>query len=138
MARKTAIVTISAEGRDKGKKFLITEMPASKAERWGHRALLALARTGIEIPDNVMQSGIAGMAAMGIDSLVRGGPDYVEVEPLLNEMMQCVSVIRGTDPKNLDMATPLFEDDDIEEVATRLLLRAEVWKLHTDFLSPGK
>jgi len=46
MARKTATVTISAEGRDKGKTFFLTEMSAERSEEWGERALLALVRGG--------------------------------------------------------------------------------------------
>ena len=34
MARKTQTYTIDSGGRDKGKTFLITEMPATKAEDW--------------------------------------------------------------------------------------------------------
>ena len=44
MARKTKIVTIAAEGRDYGKSYLLTEMPALKAEKWATRAMMALIR----------------------------------------------------------------------------------------------
>ena len=43
MARKVEYITIDQEGRDQGKTFKITEMPALKAEKWATRAFLALA-----------------------------------------------------------------------------------------------
>ena len=52
MARKTKRVTITAEGRDKGKTFLITELPADQAERWAIRALLALIQSGAVISED--------------------------------------------------------------------------------------
>ena len=49
--------------------------------------------------------------------------------PLLDEMMTCVAV---WDAHHKDYRTDLL-DDDIEEIATRFLLRAEVVELHTGF-----
>lgn len=51
MARKTKLVTIAAEGRDKGKCFLIREMPAMQSEKWAIRAILALGRADAEVED---------------------------------------------------------------------------------------
>jgi hypothetical protein len=91
MARKTAIITISAEGRDNGKVFLLTEMPASRAEAWGMRALLALAGGGVEVPDNFMGQGLAGIAIMGVQAL--GKLDWEVARPLLDEMFECIKVV---------------------------------------------
>ena len=62
MARNTKSLTISAEGRDKGKTFLLTEMSAVRAEKWAARAVLALLKSGVELPEDAAQAGLAGIA----------------------------------------------------------------------------
>lgn len=130
MARKTKVVEITEEGRDKGKKYLLTEMSATKAEAWAMRAFLAASRSGIEIPDEIAALGLAGLAMIGLAGLK--GVNYYEIEPLLLEMIECVQVMPN--PNDPNVVRKLIEDD-IEEVPTRLKLREEVFKLHTDFLA---
>lgn len=129
MARKTAIITIEAEGRDKGKVFVLTELPAMQSEQWAGRALFALMNAGVEVPDNIAEAGLAGLAAVGIQALTK--VSFEQAKPLFDEMMQCIQI--QPSPK---VTRPLIEDD-IEEVATILLLRREVLKLHMDFSTPG-
>lgn len=126
MARKTMEVTITAAGRDKGKLFFLTEMPASQAEEWAMRALMALTKAGVEVPDP--SSGMAGIAVAGLQSL--GGLSFPEVKDLLKEMFACIKLV--PDPKVKSVMRDLVEDD-IEEVQTRLMLRLEVFALHTGF-----
>lgn len=128
MARKTLTYTVSDEGRDKGKVFVLTEMPATQAERWAVRAFLAMSKNGIEIPDGAAESGWAAVAKMGVSMIGRMHAD--DAIPLLDEMMGCVKLIPN--PGNTSVVRSLVEDD-IEEVATRLKLRVEVFKLHADF-----
>jgi hypothetical protein len=129
--RKTTTVTIATEGRDKGKVFLLTEMPASQAENWGMRALAAIGRAGIEIPDEMEGSGMAGVAAIGRAGFrLQGSLAPEDIEPLMAEMMGCVQIV--PDPKQPTVTRGLVEDD-IEEVATRLHLRSEVMSLHLGF-----
>jgi len=130
--RKKLTYTVSAEGRDKGKVFILTEMPASQAERWAMRAFLALARGGVELPDNIASMGMAGIASVGLGALAH--LDWRDAQPLVDEMFECVQI--QPDPKKPSIVRALVEDD-IEEVATRLKLRAEVFKLHTDFSAPA-
>jgi hypothetical protein len=130
--RKEVVVVISAEGRDKGKTFLLTEMPASQGERWAMRALLALARSGVEVPDDISNAGMAGIAALGLKAFM--AVRFDEIEPLLVEMMECIQSL--PDPANRDIRRRLVETD-IEEIATRLKLRAEVLSLHTGFSLPA-
>lgn len=125
--RKEKTVTIAAEGRDKGKIFLITEMSAWQAAKWADRCFFALAQSGVEIPEEIEQLGIAGIATLGLRAL--GGVKYPEAESLLDEMMGCVKFV---DPTNPQVTRRLIEDD-IEEVKTILTLRAEVFELHTGF-----
>lgn len=132
MARKTAIYRVATPGRDTGKFFLLTEMPASQAERWAQRALMAMAKSGVEMPDDFANTGVAGIATIGIKALA--GMPFNEAGPLLDEMMACVQFIPS--PAEANLARPLIEDD-IEEVSTRLSLRSEVIELHTGFSIAG-
>lgn len=128
MARQVSTVLIDAEGRDKGKRFQITEMPASQAERWAIRAFLAITATGVEVPDDLRESGFAGLAAMGVRAL--SFLSFEAAEPLLDEMFGCIAFI--PDASNPAFTRALIETD-IEEVATRLKLRSAVVELHTGF-----
>lgn len=130
MARKTLTITIEAEGRDKGKAFLLTEMPASRAEKWGARALLALMRGGVEIPDEIASLGLAGLAVVGVKAL--GGLDWELAEPLLDEMFACIQIV--PDASRPQVVRGLVEDD-IEEVKTRLFLRKEILNMHIEFFT---
>jgi hypothetical protein len=130
MARKELDITISAPGRDQGKVFHITEMPASKAEKWAIRTMLALGKSGIEIPDDMAAQGMAGIASIGIRAMTN--LNFEDAEPLLAEMFTCVKCV--PDPTRPEVTRTLIEDD-IEEVATRLLLRKEILSLHIDFFT---
>lgn len=126
--RRTIEVKIEDEGRDKGKVFVLTEMPASQAERWAVRAFLALAHSGVELPDNIEGAGMAGIAVLGFTAL--SGVKFEEIEPLMNEMFACIKI--KPDPSNGNIIRDLIEQD-IEEVSTRLTLRQRVFELHTGF-----
>ena len=130
MARKSITFTVADDNRDKAKVFVLTEMPASKAERWALRALSALAASGMEIPYDVASSGLAGVARMGLQAF--GGLEWDKAEPLIAEMFECITII--PDPSKPNVTRALIEDD-IEEVATRLKLRIEIFKLHVDFFT---
>lgn len=136
--RKTDLFVISSEGRDKNKRFVITEMPAIKAERWALRALLALAHAGVEMPEDARAAGMAGIARAGLKAL--NSLDFAEARPLLDEMLTCVQVM--PDPKNPEFLRPLvlneMEGDDIEEISTLWEIRERIFRLHTDFFLKGK
>lgn len=104
-------------------------MSAAKAERWATRALLAVARSGVDMPDGAAEAGMATLAVIGLRAL--SFISFEEAEPLLDEMMECVQIIPDPE-KNPNFVRQLVEDD-IEEVSTRLYLRAEVFELHTGF-----
>lgn len=134
---KHAIIT---PGRDRGKVFEIREMPADQGERWALRMLLALSRGGIEVPEGMFAGGWAGLANMWPYLLVIGlrsmhGAQWVEIEPLLDEMMGCV---QWCPPGNAP-PQPIFagEDSQIEEVVTRIELRKAAIELHLGFSLAG-
>jgi hypothetical protein len=128
MARKVKDVAITLENRDTGKTFRITEMPAVQAEKWAARALLAMSRSGVEIPEEAMTAGAATLLAAGLRSFTSMA--FEDAEQLLDEMFDCVQFV--PDPKQ-PLVTRALIDDDIDEVATRLLLRGEVIEVHTGF-----
>ncbi len=136
MARRSKVVTIEAEGRDKGKQFLLTEMSADAAERWAIRCLLAFANAGAKIPEAQLMSGLEGMQATANALLIQGvrslaGLSYRDAEPLLAEMLACVAFKPGNDAiPTMSGASMLTQ---IEEVKTLLTLRYEVLGLHLGF-----
>lgn len=132
MRKSEIVIAPRAEGnRDAGKHFLITEMPAAQAEKWAYRAVLLIKGSGERIPDNVSGLGMVGIAILGLNVFLRGTIRPEDLDPLMDEMMTCVRMIR--DPRYPDVATEIVSDDDIEEVRTRLWLRSEVIRIHTGF-----
>lgn len=128
MARKTATYTVDAEGRDKGKTFLLTEMSAAKAEDWAIRALLALGSANVDLPDGALELGMAALAEVGLKKLFSLRADVVK--PLLDELMTCVEV---QPDRNRPQVRRAMIEEDAEEVRTLLTLKWEVLKLHLDF-----
>lgn len=128
MARKTAQFTVTDDGRDQGKVFLLTEMSTTRAEAWALQVLLALLSANVELPEGFEKLGMAALAQIGFKAL--GQLKWAVLEPLLAEMFECVQII--PDPKKTNVVRALF-DGDIEEIMTRVNLRLEVWNLHTGF-----
>lgn len=141
MPRKDVRVTITAEGRDRGKVFVLREMPADQAERWFYRLVLALANAGAKIPEEILFAGAAGFAEMLPtlrNSLVVAmralqGLDYNAIRPLLDEM---TAYIKWQPP---GVPAPPEQDifpglnSQVEEVATWVKLRFELIQLHVGF-----
>jgi hypothetical protein len=122
--RNTAEYTVTAEGRDKGKTFVITEMPASQGEDWAVRALGAMAKSGTEIPPEFMGMGWSVIAIVGLKAILSA--DYAAVKPLLDEMMACVQI-------RTPAAVRALVETDIEDIQTRAILRDEVFRVHAGF-----
>lgn len=127
MTRKTAVVTIESRGRDKGKVFVLTELPTYESEEWAGRALFALMGAGVEIPDNIAEAGLAGVAAMGIKALTK--LSYDAAKPLLDKMLECIQI------QPSPSVTRALIDGDIEEVSTMIKLRKEILNLHLSFFT---
>ena len=124
MARKETTF-VAETGRDLGKQFLITEMPASQAENWAFQVILAVGNAGIEIPEGLASQGMSGLMAIGYMNLLK--IPFDAAKPLLDEMMNCVQIIPSANIKRK------LVEEDIEEVGTRLQLRKATWNLHMDF-----
>jgi hypothetical protein len=132
--RKILEVMIPEEegNRDKGKLFIITELPASQSEMWALRVFQALAKSGVDIGDVDASSGMAGIAFMGIKAVA--GMNFSEAQVLMEEMFRCIKI--APNPGDHGVMRAVIEED-IEEVSTRLLLRRKVLELHTGFSFPG-
>lgn len=132
MARKVKTLTIDSEGRDKGKVFVITEMAARAAHAWATRALFAVMNGGVDIPENILQAGFAGIAAVGVKAL--GNVHVDQAQPLLDELFACVQALPDPSKPNI---TRSLVDTDTEEVSTLFKLQMEVLALHVDFSIPA-
>ena len=130
--RKSKTVVIAAAGRDKGKTFVIREMSARAIEMWALRAFQALIRGGVELPPGWMRGGMAEFSKLGLEALFK--MQYGEAADLMDDLMSCVQIAR--DPKAPTVFSPI-DDEDIEEMGTRIYLKFEVLELHTGFSMAG-
>ena len=127
--RKTERVTVPnvpRYARDVGKTFLITEMPASQGEAWAARAISAMARGGVDIPPEFLTGGWAVIAMVGMKAIFTAS--FEDAQPLLDEMMGCVQSVQTAAPDGRRLI-----EEDIEEIATRLWIRDEVFRVHSGF-----
>ena len=124
--RKETEITIE-EGRDKGKEFKITEMPATQADRWVTKTLCLFGHSGQSF--NVL----AKMPLSGIlDAFSK--VDYEKAEPLLNELLACASFKK--DGIFVAMKGSMV-DSVVEDWTTIFRLRIEALKLVVGFLEQG-
>lgn len=119
--------------RDAGKLFLISEWPAMRAERWGRHMFLCLKGTSAVIPSNIDGLGMVGVAILTLNAFLRADISPEALDPLMDQMMECVKIIR--DPRVPDLASPIVSDTDILDVRTLMWLRSEVLRIHTGFSS---
>lgn len=133
MARAVEIYK-GATLRDAGKTFVITEMSARAGHEWACRALFAMGAAGADLPDNIAQSGMAGLAVMGLNAFM-GGISFDLAKPLLDELLTCVTI--NHDPSNPATERKLMVDTDIEEISTLFSLQKAVFLLHTRPFTSG-
>lgn len=129
MTRRTQTFTADC-GRDAGKQFLLTELPADAAEWWAIRVLRGLAAAGVELPQDWEKAALAQVAALGFVALA-ALPETL-LKSVLDEMFTCVKF----KPANAKIPAQDLIDGDgsqIEEVQTRFQLRKAVFFLHWGF-----
>lgn len=132
MARKIESLTISDAGRDKGKTFVLTEMPAVPAERWATQALSLISKAGQKLPKGSEDAGMAGLAVVPLNAL----PVLQALQdPSLDAWWECVKYQHA--PKHPLQAIFQGEACQIEEIATVNLLRMKVLEMHIGFFSQG-
>ena len=134
MARRVATVVIESDGRDKGGVFTLTEMAAIPATEWFLRAMQLLARSGADVPPQIMQMGVAGFVTMSIGTILAGlgKAPWHEVKPLLDELLGCVTSYQ---PPGAVVALTNWNviKTQIEEPSTILQLHEEVVSLSLGF-----
>ncbi len=141
MARKEARITITAEGRDRGKVFVLREMPSDQAERWFIRLVLALANAGGKVPEEVLFSGAAGFADMlptlrnSLVVAIRAiqGLDFKDVNALFDEMTPFITWQPPGVPAPPEQMLFPGVNSQVDEVATWFKLRFELVQLHVGF-----
>ena len=130
MRKEIEIKIDQKESRDFGKRFLITEMPATQQDKFVLKVMMALSRSGMSLNKEELESmkemGIAALAVIGLRCLQ--GLLYDDASAIYDEMMQTAKI---KEPEVVRALTPY----DIEEVATMVRIRKEVWNLNIDFFA---
>lgn len=140
MTIKAKVVPIVADNRDRGKLYLITEMDAFRAEKWGWRAMFAIAKH-VDIPADVIALGMQGLRRVGMQAFFKA--DWYDTEPLLDELLSCASFV--PDPAKINAnpelppstPTSVGLDGHVQEPTTLFTLRLEAFDLHTGFSTAG-
>jgi len=134
MARKTKTITITKDGRDKGKKFVIKEKDAWEIEAWSMQAIQLLARCGVEVPAGIFEHGSAAFLTLGIGAVMTGlgKIPYYDVKRLLDEMNTCIESFSAPGTGVFVSGYDLIRTQ-IEEASTLFTLREEILSLHLGF-----
>jgi hypothetical protein len=135
MARRKERLTIpgtrsEAPGeRDNGKTFILTEMDAYAGQDWALRALLALARSGAQLPEGALDAGWGALAGFAFTAL--SGASYAQLRPLLDEML--AQATYEHDPRHPPQPIIPGPNCPIEEIKTFLTIQTALFKLHAGF-----
>ena len=121
--RRKKTITIEEAGRDAGKVFILTEMPATLADEWITQYGYLLAKAMQEFP--TYTEGSSGAKLIQV---------RVMKDPSLRAWRDCV---RYQHAPNLPEQAIQWESPacQVEEMATINLLLGEVFELHTGFFS---
>lgn len=134
-------VVISEDGADKGKTFVVRQMPLIQGDRWANRVALALMKSGVDVSPLTKKGkdgkaefvGLLDMAnVINVALRALGGVEDDVAQGLLDELMRHVSVKlpNGT-------TRTLIVDTDISSIGTLWKLRIEAIKVNLDFLKAG-
>lgn len=135
MTRRVTDKIITAEGRDKSKRFKLTELDAYSGEEWANTFFFAIANAGGKLPDEVMNKGMAGLSAIGVGSAILQAMrtlQYETVKPLFDQMLTCIVLVHAADQPPLPIR-PYDVNCPVEEISTFWTLRLAWIELHTGF-----
>ena len=131
---KTKTVTIE-KGRDKGKKFLITEMPAMQADEWSHKLIEQAANSGVNLKDvdilNMNTDNMKGMVEIGVGIFTVLGrvPHQISREMKFDLLDRCVQIVPSSgSPRDC------VWDQEIIDFPNFTKLAYHVLELHIGFL----
>lgn len=133
MPRKVERLVVTSEGRDKGKTFVLTEMPADQGERLANRIVFALLNTGAAVPEEALGAGWAALAALGLQAI--GLLKSETVQTILDDAWSACVMYEHKPNIPLQLITGGV-NSQIEEVKTRYEIHLALWKLHTGFSLP--
>jgi hypothetical protein len=117
-------------GRDKDKRFKIVEMSAFDAFDWATKAMLSMAKSGVDIPSDIASQGMAGVAIVALRTV--GGLEFMSVRSLRDDLLRCVTIYTDFH-KNPMHTRPITGQDDIEEPQTIYELCKAVLEHHLGF-----
>lgn len=127
------------KGRDKGKKFLITEMPAMQADEWAHRLVYQASMSGIDLKNvdilNIDTKSMTGMIEIGaaILSVLGKIPPADSREMKFELLDRCVQIIpTGGQPRSC------MWEQEILDFQNFMVLAAQALKVHVGFLVQGE
>lgn len=135
---KSKIYTIT-KGRDEGKSFKITEMPAMKADEWAHRLFYEASTSGLNLKEvdvlNLDTKSMQGMIEIGamVGSIFGRIPPERSRELKFELLDTCVRII----PKGGDAREVLW-NDEIKDMKNFTILAAQAIGIHIDFLEQGE
>jgi len=123
MGRRTQTITIEESGRDHGKVFVLTEMPATAADEWVTQATYLIARATEELKGAEEGSPLVALARL-----------RALKDPSLRAWWDCVAYCHR--PNHPPQKIVQGDGCQIEEIATINRLLMAVYELHTGFFSP--
>lgn len=132
--------TVTLEnGRDKGKVFEITEMPAIQADEWAHRLIEQAANSGVDLKNvDVLEmntQSMQGMVEIGVAVFtILGRMNYqISREMKFDLLDRCVRIVpTGGQPREC------LWNDELKEFASYTILAAHAIGIHIDFLKQGE
>ena len=132
MSRKEIPFTVTDEGRDKGKEFIITEMSAWDADELAQDIFRAMGDSNYTgIPADVIAMGCAGLATVGLSVLSASSPDVSRT--LRERLMSTVQIVITHEGKT--QMRKVNGSIDFEEVHTIRQVMDQVFKVNFDFLT---
>lgn len=135
---KTKTVTIE-KGRDKGKTFLITEMPAIQADEWAHQLLEQAANSGVNLKEvdvlNLDTKSMSGMVEIGaaVFTVLGRIPAEKSREMKFDMLNTCVQIV----PTSGEPRACIW-DQEIKDFKNFTILAAHAIGIHIDFLEQGE
>jgi hypothetical protein len=130
MARKQITHIVETEGRDHGKEFIITEMPAWDADTLAQDIWRAMGDAKFtNIPQDVIAMGSAGLATLGLSVLSASAPEVAAA--MRDKLLATVDVVITHDgQQQVRKVKPI----DFEEVPTIRQLMDKVFEVNFGFL----
>lgn len=131
---KTKIVTIE-KGRDAGKTFEITEMPAIQADDWAHDLLYNASMSGMDLKNvdvlNLNTNSMAGMIEVGamVASIIGRIPKDDSKRMKFDLLDRCVKIVpTGGNPRACQW------DSEIKDFQNFTILFGHAVGIHINFL----